>query len=723
MNPAGEHPLDGRRDVEHSISLLMQWLPVSLQPLARIAFNYRWSWMGAEVENLFRVVDPALWRRSAHNPRAVIESTPPSRFEELGRERSYVEHVRHVWNQIKHELEQPPMPGTFSAQSPVAYVCSEFGIHVSLPCYSGGLGVLAGDLLKAASDLALPMVGVGLMYRQGYFNQRLDLSGLQHEYWLNADFDRLPAARVTSADGKPLVVEVRIRRRVVRIQVWRVDVGRVPLYLLDTDRDDNDPIDRWITARLYVGDRHTRLAQYSVLGIGGMRVLEAIGVRPGLVHLNEGHGALSSFERLRELLAFGRDLDAALEQVRQHTVFTTHTPVEAGNEGYREDEVEPVLGDFVDEVGIPRPTFYGLGRKRPDDRAEPAGFTPLALRTSRTANGVSRRHGAVSRAMWKAIWPERALENVPIRHVTNGVHTTTWMASPMQALLDEHLGSAWRSRLADAASWERIDAIPDEAIWRVRCEMRARLIDYVREKAVTDRLARGEPPDYVEAAARVLDRDRLTIGFARRVATYKRLYLLTRFPDRALRLLDGERPIQILLAGKAHPSDHEAKDALRNIFRVKQAPMVGGRVAFLENYDLEIARRIVAGVDVWVNLPRPPLEASGTSGMKATLNGGLNLSVLDGWWAEAYDGANGWAIATPDTSPTEQDDHDATALLDLIENEVVPLFHDRDDAGIPHGWVRKVKASLKTLVPRFTAERMVRDYVDTMYLPRNPLIA
>ncbi len=723
MNPVGEHPLDGRRDVERAVSLLMQWLPVSLQPLARIAFNYRWCWMGPEAESLFRLIDPALWRRCAHNPRTMIENTPPARFEELGRERSYVELARHVWSQIKHELERAPMPGTFGAESPVAYVCSEFGIHVSLPCYSGGLGVLAGDLLKAASDLRLPMVGVGLMYRQGYFNQRLDLTGLQHEFWINADFDRLPCARLTTGEGEPLVVEARIRSRVVRIQVWRVDVGRVPLYLLDTDREDNDPIDRWITARLYVGDRHTRLAQYSVLGIGGMRVLEAIGMCPTLVHLNEGHGALSSFERLRERMAFGQDFDAALEHVRQHTVFTTHTPVEAGNESYRADEVEPVLGDFVEELGISRDAFYGLGRKHPQDRDEPAGFTPLALRTSRIANGVSRRHGAVSRAMWKPIWPERALENVPIRHVTNGVHTTTWMAGPMQAVLDEHLGSDWRTHLADPALWERIDAIPDEVIWNVRCELRGRLIDYVREKAVMDRLARGEPPHYVEAAARVFDRDRLTIGFARRVATYKRLYLLTRFPDRALRLLDGERPVQILLAGKAHPADGEAKDALRNIFQVKQAPNVGGHVAFLENYDLEIARRIVAGVDVWVNLPRPPLEASGTSGMKATLNGVLNLSVLDGWWAEAYDGSNGWAIATPEASPGEQDDHDARALLDLLEHEVVPLFDARDASGIPRGWVHKVKASLKTLIPRFTAERMVRDYLDTMYLPRSPLIA
>jgi starch phosphorylase len=652
----------------------------------------------------------------------VIEGTSHPRLEELGRDRAYVEQVRRVWTQIRHDLERPPFAGPFEPERPIAYVCSEFGIHVSLPCYSGGLGVLAGDLLKAASDLALPMVGLGLMYRQGYFNQRLDLSGLQHEYWMQADFDRLPAALVTGEDGKPTVVEVRMRKRTVRIQVWRVDVGRVPLYLLDTDREDNEPIDRWITSRLYVGDRHTRLAQYSVLGIGGMRMLEAIGIRPALVHLNEGHGALSSVERLRERMAFGLGFEEALEQVRQQTVFTTHTPVQAGNEGYREDEVEPVLGDFIDDLGIPRASFFGLGRKRPEDRAEPAGFTPLALRTSRVANGVSRRHGAVSRQMWKAIWPERALENVPIRHVTNGVHTTTWMAGAMQSLLDEHLGADWRTKQGDTAMWDRIDDIPDEKLWAVRCEMRARLIDYVREKSVGDRLARGESPEYVEAAARVLEPERLTVGFARRVATYKRLHLLTRFPDRALKLLAGERPIQILLAGKAHPSDQEAKDALRDVFQVKHAPGVGGHVAFLENYDLEIARRMVAGVDVWVNLPRPPLEASGTSGMKATLNGVLNLSVLDGWWAEAYDGANGWAIATPDVAPAEQDDHDARALLDLLEKEVVPLFNERDENGVPHGWVRRIKASLSTLIPRFTAERMVRDYVDTVYVPRNPLL-
>ncbi len=722
MTPGAPTALDGKADVERAVTLLAEWLPVSLQPLARIAFNYRWCWMGPEAEALFRVIDPAVWRRSGRNPRQVIESTPRSRLEELGHDRGYVEQVRRTWARVRHDLERPALAGPFQPERPVAYVCAEFGIHGSLPCYSGGLGVLAGDLLKAASDLALPMIGIGLMYRQGYFSQRLDLSGLQHEYWVAADFDRLPAVLVTGADGQPVVVNVRMRGRTVRIQVWRVDVGRVPLYLLDTDREDNEPIDRWITARLYVGDRHTRLAQYSVLGIGGMRALEALGIRPALVHLNEGHGALSSFERLRELMAFGRGLDEALEQVRHETVFTTHTPVEAGNESYREDEITSVLGDFMEELPIPPATFFGLGRKDPADRSEPSGFTPLALRTSRVANGVSRRHGAVSRSMWKSIWPERALENVPIRHVTNGVHTTTWMAGPMQALLDEHLGADWRTRLQDTAMWERIDDIPDEALWAARGAMRARLIDYVREKSVGDRLARGEGPEYVEAAARVLDPTRLTVGFARRVATYKRLYLLTRFPDRALQLLAGDRPLQILLAGKAHPADQEAKDALRNVFQIKHAPGVGGHVAFLENYDLEIAQRMVAGVDVWVNLPRPPLEASGTSGMKATLNGVLNLSVLDGWWAEAYDGANGWAIATPEAGPAEQDDHDGRALLDLLEREVVPLFHDRDAAGVPHGWVARVKASLRTLIPRFTAERMVRDYVDTLYVPRNPLL-
>jgi glycogen phosphorylase len=708
-------PRDGRLDVERAASVLAERLPQPLWPLARLAYNYRWAWMpdGAAV---FRDVAPAIWRRSECNPRYVIEAVPPHRMHQLAEQPSYVERVRQVWDQVEAELNRPAMQSPIPTGRPIAYVCSEFAIHCSLPLYGGGLGVLAGDLLKAASDTALPMVGVGLLYRQGYFHQRLDPWGWQHEYWTNTNFDRLPIVRVTGPDGAPLTIDLVIRKRFVRVKVWRVDVGRVPLFLLDTDREENHAIDRWITARLYVGDRHTRLAQYAVLGIGGMRALEAMGIQPSLVHLNEGHGALSSFERIAALVAAGKSFDDAMARVRQETVFTTHTPVAAGNEGYLESEIEPVFHDFIERLGFPRSTFYDLGRLHPGDCNEPASITPMALRTSRAANAVSRQHGEVARAMWQPLWPDRTADQVPIKSITNGVHTQTWMARPMQELLDRYLAPDWRTRQTDPALWKGVAAIPDAALWAVRCTQRQQLIDYVREHSIRDRLSRGEEPEYVEGAARTFDPDTLTIGFARRIATYKRFYLLSRNAERGIRLLaPSSTPIQIVVAGKAHPQDQEAKDALHNFFQLKQAPLVGGKVAFLEDYDLHMAPRIVAGVDLWLNLPRPPLEASGTSGMKVALNGGLNLSVLDGWWIEGYDGENGWAIQSPNADPAVQDDHDSTALLDALEGEVLPLFYERDTEGIPRRWIQRVKHAMTSLLPRFNAERMLHEYVETMY--------
>jgi starch phosphorylase len=707
---------DGSRDVARAVAELAERLPEPLAPLARLTFNYRWSWLEGAAA-LFEEIDPAVWRRSECNPRDVIEAASPRRFRELADEPGYVKRLRSAAERLEADLARPwAAPAPLAPDRPVAYFCSEFAVHCSLPLYGGGLGVLAGDLLKSASDLGIPMVGVGLLYRQGYFHQRLDPSGWQYEYWTATNYERRPAVLVSGADERPLAVEVTIRGRPVRAQVWRVDVGRAPLYLLDTDREDNDPIDRWITARLYVGDRHTRLAQYAVLGIGGVRALDALGIRPALLHLNEGHAALSAIERLRQRVAAGAPLDEALAAVRRETVFTTHTPVAAGNEGYREDEIEAVLADYLDGLGLPRATFYDLGRLAPGNRDEPTNITPLALRTSRAANGVSRRHAEVARAMWRPLWPERAVEEVPIGHVTNGVHTTTWMGEPMQALLDRYLGPDWRARLDDPTLWEHVDEIPDGELWDVRGWQRAELVDRARVRSIRDRLTRGEPNDYVEQAARVFDAGALTIGFARRVATYKRLHLLTRFPERNLGLLaSAERPIQFVVAGKAHPQDEEAKRTLHDIFQAKRAPGVGGRVVFLEDYDLHLAPRIMAGVDLWLNLPRPPLEASGTSGMKVVLNGGLNLSVADGWWAEGYDGENGWTIWSEASDPQAQDDHDAAAVLDLLEREVIPLFYERDADGLPRDWLRRVKASVRTLGARFSAHRMVREYVTRMY--------
>jgi glycogen phosphorylase len=713
----GAAPLyDGRADIERAVAELAERLPQPLLPLARLAYNYAWSWApdGAAV---FHDIDPHLWRHHACNPRAVIESTPSRRFVELASQPQYIDRLRELQARIDADLDRPWAQTPISPEHPVGYVCSEFGVHCSLPLYGGGLGVLAGDMLKAASDFALPMVAVGLLYRQGYFRQRMDTAGWQHEYWTVTDVEHLPIVRVTGPGGGPLTVTLVMRGRTVRIQVWRVDVGRVPLYLLDTDRDDNHPIDRWITARLYIGDRHTRLAQYAVLGIGGVRALDALGISPALVHLNEGHGALSSRERLHRLLTPGRSFEEALALLRQATVFTTHTPVAAGNEGYRQEEVEPVLADFIDDLGIPRRTYYDLARMVPGNDQEPANITVLALRTSRAANAVSRRHGEVARAMWRPLWHHQSEADVPIGYVTNGVHTVTWMSAPMQALLDRHLGADWRRRLSVPALWEGIDAIPPAELWDVRRALREAFVRYVREQSIYDRLDRGEPPEYVEAAALAFDPDVLTVGFARRMATYKRFYLLNRHPEQGLRLLSSSTPIQLVVAGKAHPQDQEAKEALHTFFQIKHVPEVGRRVIFLEDYDLHKAPRIVAGVDVWLNLPRPPLEACGTSGMKAALNGGLNLSVMDGWWSEAYDGQNGWAIESHDGDPAAQDDRDAAALFDVLEREVVPLFYNRTPDGIPAGWVQRIKASMRSIIPRFSAERMLREYVTTLYAP------
>lgn len=711
--PAPLSAVDGRADLAHAMAELAERLPAAIRSLAFLAYNYRWSWMldGPEV---FRDIDPAAWQRCGGNPRALIEAAAPRRLQELARDAAYVQRVQALADAVVADLARPAQAVAGQTARPVAYFCSEFGAHGSLALYGGGLGVLAGDTLKAAADLAVPMVGIGLFYRQGYFHQRLDLEGWQHEHWLNADFERLPAVRVTDGAQRPLVVEVQVRTRTVRCDIWRIDLGRVPLFLLNTDRPDNHPIDRWITARLYIGDRHVRLAQYAVLGVGGVRALQALGIDPMLVHLNEGHAALSGFERAR-LRAGGESFEAALAEVRQRTVFTTHTPVPAGNEGYSVEEIEPVLGAFADSLGIARNLFYDYGRVSPGNAADPVSITPLALRTSSAANGVSQRHGEVARHMWRPLWPDRPVEQVPITHVTNGVHTATWMAPPMQRLLDRHLPADWRTRIADAAMWEAIDGIPDAELWAARCALRRELVELVREQSVRDRLSRGEPPEYVEAAAREFDPNVITVGFARRVAAYKRLYLLVRFPERGGHLLDdGPTSIQLVVSGKAHPQDNEGKQTLHRLFQ-NRSHMVGGRVVFLEDYDLQIAPPLVAGVDLWLNLPRPPLEASGTSGMKVVLNGGLNLSVADGWWEEAYDGTNGWSIVTPPGDVHAQDEHDAETLLGLMQNEVVPLFYARGPDGVPHAWVQRMKASMRGLIPRFSAERMLREYVARLY--------
>ena len=707
----------GDQDTARAILELEAFLPEPLRPLARVAYNYRWSWT-SDGAAMFEAIDPERWVRCGRNPRRLLSETPAPMLSRAANDAGYVGWVSRISVELALDAARPCCEGAVKADHPVAFCCSEFAVHGSLQIYSGGLGVLAGDILKEASDLALPMVGVGLMYRTGYFHQRIDVTGYQHEYWLDADPERLPCVKVTGEDGRPVTVLVPVDDESVTAQVWRVDVGRVPLYLLDTDLAVNSQRGRWITSRLYEGHRAIRLAQYALLGVGGVRALRALGIKPGVYHFNEGHPALGVFELLAQaqaLAAPDSPPDTVWQQVREQVVFTTHTPVAAGNETYQRAEVLAMLGRVADLVGE-REQFLALGRVDPGNPNQPMGMSALALRSSRHANAVSQRHGQVARAMWQPLFPGRSVQEVPITHITNGVHIPSWLRGPMRALLDRHLGEDWLRRADQNATWAPVQEIPAAELWAARRAARTQLVDMIARRGTSDRLRRGEPLDYAEAVGSGFDPERLTIGFARRLATYKRLHLVALLPQRALALIGGAQPVQFVFAGKAHPDDSAAKEVVRQVFALKREPSVAGRAAFLEDYDMTLAAQLVAGCDVWVNLPRPPNEASSTSGMKSCLGGGLQLSVLDGWWAEAFDGSNGWAINGDVMDDTQaQDQRDAHALFDLLEQEVVPMFHERDAQGVPQRWVAMMRRSLLTCGARFSATRMVREYADQVY--------
>jgi glycogen phosphorylase len=702
----------GATDLDRAATGLASRLPEQLATFARIAYNYRWSWTPGGDE-LFAAIDPHRWELCGRNPVRLLQEVSADALAAAAADAQLVARANEVLGAIDDDLARTPAPGPVTPERPAAFFCAEYAVHVSLPVYSGGLGALAGDLLKAASDRALPLVGVGLMYRRGYFRQQVELTGWQREYWVETDPQRVPAALVTVDGGEPLTVRVPIYGAVVTAQVWRIDVGRVPLYLLDAERPENDRLNRWITSQLYVGDPYTRLAQYALLGLGGMRVLEALGIDPGVVHLNEGHAGFVSLELAARELARGATFDDALAAARDRTVFTTHTPVPAGNDTYPREQVVDALATYSAELGIDPETIVALGRTHPDAADEPFGVTQFALRTSRAANGVSARHGEVAREMWQPLWPDQPVESVPVGHVTNGVHTATWLGTPMRALLDRHLGDGWIERVTDPETWAAVEGIGDDELWAVRRQQRERLVELVRDRAPLDRLTRGEAREYVEAGARAFDPDALTIGFARRLATYKRLDLLLQEPERALALINGDRPVQIVIAGKAHPRDDAGKHLIQRLLSLRGAPGVGHRIVFLHDYDLELASRLVQGCDVWLNVPRPPLEASGTSGMKSAINGGLQLSVLDGWWPEAYEDAGGWALSGEvDADHAAQDARHSAELLRLLEQEVVPTFYD---GAPPRRWLERVRRSVRTIGPRFSAERMVEDYAGRMY--------
>jgi starch phosphorylase len=701
----------GSEDLDRRVAALSDRLVDSLKPLAPVAYNYRWSWH-PDGEQVFRDINGFRWERSGRNPVRFLNDLWPTTQAAAERDTALVSRIRALAESVEADLRRPdaPRPGI---GGPVAFLCSEYGIHASMPLYSGGLGVLAGDIVKEASDQALPMVGIGLFYGRGYFRQRLDVRGRQQEYWLTNEQHGLPVARVTTPDGAPLRLSVPLFGADLVFQIWRMEVGRVPLLLLDTDVPENDPVQRWTTGRLYEASRAVRLAQYGLLGLGGVRVLRALDIRPAVLHLNEGHPALAALELAADEVASGASLEAALEAARQRVVFTTHTPVAAGNETYPPDEFVAAYGDLAHRLGTDEDGFLSLCRVDPDDSDEQPGMTPLALRMSRRRNAVSQLHGTVARAMWQRMFET---VDVPITHVTNGAHLPTFLGKQFRELLDRHLGEGWQSHVADTSRWEPVRSIPNAEIWAARCDARAELLEYVRLKQQQDRLLRGEQIEYVRAIAESMDPGVLTFGFARRLATYKRLNLLTHDPERLRSLVVGDRPVQFLISGKAHPSDEGGKDTLQQLFQLKRERGLAQRLVFVEDYDLDIAKRLVAGCDVWVNLPRRPMEASGTSGMKATFNGALQLSVLDGWWAEGYDGMNGWAIpGDEDPDYAAADARDALRFYDLLEQEVIPLFYERDEHGVPTAWCERIKHALVTCAPRFSASRMLNDYVEGIY--------
>ncbi len=701
-------------------------LPETIEALERVSRNYWWSW-NPDGHSVFRDLDQGVWDDCEHNPRRLLKEVPQYSLMRMATDPVYVERVRRLaegfdaYMASGQETWAAHHARALTHARPVAYFCAEFGVHHSLPLYSGGLGILAGDHLKSASDLGLPLVAVGLLYHHGYFRQHLRRDGWQEEAYQQINVGDLPMQLMRTADGEPVRINLFVRGRDVRVQAWRVEVGRVPLYLLDTNVEENDEIDRFITGHLYGGDRETRCVQEMVLGIGGVRLLRQLEIEPHVFHLNEGHSAFLTLELTRELTESGVEFDEAARRVRSRCAFTTHTPVAAGHDEFVAPLIEKCFGPgYWDALGLSRDEFLNLGRVKEGDDEELFGLTPLALRMCRSSNGVSRKHGEVSRELWNKMWPERHVEEVPISFVTNGVHVPTWVSPLLRSLFEERIGSGWTEVLHDADAWSRaVDGISDEELWKVRRLQRKRLVAFVRERLYETRLQQHESRAWAEAALRMFDPGALTIGFARRVAAYKRWGLILSDPERLRRmLLDPARPVQLVFAGKAHPQDQGAKLILQQIAQWELDPEIMQRAVFLQDYDQEVARQLVQSVDVWMNVPRRPLEASGTSGEKVAMNGGLNLSVLDGWWLEGYDGQNGWAVGEEGLSETieEMDRRDAESLYRVLESEVVETFYERDEQGIPRRWVEMTRHAIRTLAPAFNSDRMVRDYTRQVYI-------
>ena len=705
----------------HEEQAKIPYLPERLEGLERLALNLWWRWH-LPTRTFFRnAFDHVLWSATRHNPVAMLRQMDPGRLAQLARDRAFLAEYDGVM--LEFERMRTTDDTWFNASfpglggRPVAYFCAEFGLHNSIPIYSGGLGVLAGDHIKAASDLGVPLVGVGLLYSKGYFDQKLNLDGWQESSDELFDPRIMPLVRLTGPDDSSTLTVLETGGRDVHIGAWSLDVGRVRIILLDTQLEENDPEDRELTYQLYAGGQEHRLKQEWVLGVGGVRVLRALDIDPGAWHANEGHAAFMMVERLREHLNAGMSLPDAVAEVRSRSIFTTHTPVPAGHDMFPPELIDSVCGTYHESMGISREQFGGLG-KHPELDHGRFHMTAAAIRLASHVNGVSKRHAKVTRELWAGLWPERDASKVPVGAITNGVHLGSWMAHRYVYLLDEALGHGWEKRQHEPGFWDVVFDLEDTRIWEIHNELKEGLLDFCREQARLRWKTLWREAAHLAGAGTLLSHEPLTIGFARRFATYKRGHLLFQDEERLRRLLtDVRRPVQIVFAGKAHPADDEAKRVLQRVWQATRDVRFEGRIAFVEDYELHVAHRMVQGVDVWLNLPRVPMEASGTSGMKAALNCVPQISTLDGWWAEGFNGENGWAIPLAEGTDAEVDAHDHDALFTLLEREVVPLFYERNEQDVPRGWVRRMKQAMRAAGESFTTRRMVMDYMRTHYAP------
>jgi starch phosphorylase len=692
--------------------------------LRALSENLWWSWQ-PEVSQIFRIISPIRWKELAHNPVLLLREFTPDELEQRLRDEVLHSSINGAYRRWMEYMESHTTWGSTHAgilgQRPAAYFSAEFGLHESLPIYSGGLGVLSGDHLKSASDLGIPLVGVGLFYDEGYFSQHIDKAGWQQETYTELVHDTLPIRPAVDRKGKPVVISVDTRSGKIFARVWHLAVGRIPLFLLDTDIPENRAEDRHLTARLYGGDSRTRIRQEIMLGIGGARALSAMGIQPSVIHMNEGHSAFAPLEIIRNRMKQdGLSFDEALRETAAMGVFTTHTPVAAGHDRFDAGLVDEHVGPLGDELGLNRDGLLGLGRVDPQNQSEPFCMTVLAFKLSRRANAVSSLHGVVSRRMWAGLWPWRSEEEIPIGHITNGVHVPTWLAAQMRSIYDRVLPEGWYLRTGQPDVWAGFESVTPGELWETHQSLKNRLIIYSRGRLGKYAELRGDSAARIQELNNALDPTALTIGFARRFAPYKRADLIARDIDLLGQILqDAGRPVQFIYAGKAHPADDHGKAIVQRIFKLTQQEPFKGKIILLEDYDINLGRHLVQGVDVWLNNPRRPLEASGTSGQKVVLNGGLNCSVLDGWWAEAFDGANGFAIGNGrvHVDSEKQDARDAKDLYRVLTQEVIPLYYDRDQDDLPQQWISRMKRAVRTLGWRFNADRMVMDYVLQTYIP------